>query len=54
MTVRIRKGSVEYRFVSDRGDIFLNSSLVFVRTHHAAGEDDSPEYLIKAIEQLVR
>ena len=53
MTAVIRKGTTEYRFISDRDDIFCNGKLVFMLTDHIAGEDDLPQYLIKAIERLV-
>lgn len=54
MIVKIKIGTHIHCFISDRGDIYRNEKLVFSSDYHVAGEDDSPKYLIKAIEQFVR
>lgn len=54
MIARIKTGKREYCFVSDRDDIFCDDKLIFLHGYHIVGEDDTPTYFIKAIEQLVR
>ena len=54
MTAVVSKETAEYRFISDRDDIFCDGKLIYVHARHVAGEDDLPQYLIKAIEQVIR
>ncbi len=54
MIAKIKAGGREYCFISDRGDILCNGKVVFSSAYHIAGEDDSPKYFLKAIEQLIR
>ena len=54
MIATIKMGKLKFSFVSDRGDIMCNGKLIFASAYHIAGEDDTPKYLIKAIEQFVR
>ena len=51
---KIKIGAYEHCFTTDRGDIYCNDKLIFSSAYHVVGEDDSPKYLIKAIEQLVQ
>lgn len=54
MVTKIKTGNRVYTFIADRGDIFCDDRIVFTSAYHVAGEDDSPKYLIKAIEQLIK
>jgi hypothetical protein len=54
MVAIIKLGIKKYTFISDRGDILCNGNVVFISDYHVAGEDDTPVYFLKAIEQLVR
>lgn len=54
MVAIIKLGIKKYTFVSDRGEILCNGKVAFAHDYHVAGEDDSPVYFLKAIEQLVR
>ena len=54
MIVKIKIGTHEHYFISDRGDIYFNEKLVLASDYHVAGEDDSIKYMIKAIDQFAR
>lgn len=54
MIAKIKSGKKEYIFVSDRGDIVCNDKNIFTdSSYHVVGEDDTPVYLLKAIEQFI-
>jgi hypothetical protein len=53
MIAKIKSENKEYDFISDRGDIYCNDDIIFTASYHITGEDDSPVYLLKAIEQLI-
>jgi hypothetical protein len=46
-------GYKKYRFVTDRGEIWCNHQLIFLSDYHVAGVDDTPIYLMKAIQQVL-
>lgn len=54
MVAIIKLGIKKYTFVSDRGEILCNGNVAFTSDYHVAGEDDTPVYFLKVIEQLVR
>lgn len=54
MIAVIKLGFEKHIFLSDRGDIYYNGNLIFTSDYHVIGEDDSPEYFLKAINQLVQ
>ena len=51
--IEIADGSEIHTFISDRGEIYRDNRLIFDSSYHIAGLDDSPNYLIKAIKELV-
>ena len=54
MIAKIKSGKKEYAFISDRGDIFCNDDTIFIdSSYHVAGEDDTPVYFLKAIDQVL-
>lgn len=53
MIAKIKSENKEYDFISDRGDIYCNGDIILTALYHIAEEDDSPVYLLKAIEQLI-
>ena len=54
MIAKIKSEKRVHIFISDRGLISCNDRTVFGPEYHIVGEDDSPKYLLKAIEQFVR
>jgi hypothetical protein len=54
MIVVIGNEQKKYQFVTDRGQIFCNDSFLLDNNYHIAGQDDTPIYLIKEIEKIVR
>ena len=42
-----------YKFTTDRGEIWCNQTLIFPNDYHVKGRDDTPEYLMKAIQNLI-
>ena len=51
LVIENNKHRIEY--ITDRGDIFCNSTLVFRSDYHVAGKDDCPLYLIQAIKDSI-
>ena len=51
--IKIESKNKKYTFITDRGDIFCNNKLIFAHENHFGGNDDTPIYLLKAIESLI-
>lgn len=53
MIVKIKSPRKKLNFITDRDDIFCNDKLLIPHGYHIAGEDDAPEYLVKAIRDTI-
>jgi hypothetical protein len=53
MTAVIYNDTKVYKFYSDRGEIWCNHTLIYPKDYHVKGQDDAPEYLLKAIQNLI-
>lgn len=53
MIVKIKSRNKKFIFITDRGEVYCNKTLIFFNDYHVAGEDDCPIYLIKAIRKII-
>lgn len=49
----LNNGSKEYYFGTNRGEIWCDHQLIYRFDFHVAGVDDTPKYLMKAIQQVI-
>ena len=53
MVVKMRKAETVYDFVTDRGEIYYNNSLVCDASYHQAGKSDTFSRLVEIIKKHV-
>lgn len=54
MIVKIRKADMIYEFITDRGEISCNNSLICDSSYHQAGRDDTFTQLIDIIKKILK